>query len=40
MSQELIEKLKELGVQIEDASLLSIELVDVTVERDRTDVGH
>jgi len=40
MNQELIEKLKKLGIQTEEVASVSIELVDVTVERERKDVGH
>lgn len=39
MNAELLEKLKELGLELSGESK-NIEQIDIVVERDRKDVGH
>jgi hypothetical protein len=40
MSQELQEKLANLGLKIQDDTQVNVEAVEIVVERDRQDVGH
>lgn len=40
MSEEIIQQLKELGVQINDVNTEEITVISIVTLRDRQDVGH
>lgn len=40
MTQELKQKLEQMGIKVNETAILNIKTVGVITERDRKDVGH